>query len=177
MAWQRFAARYRPMVVAFSAKLGLSESDAQDSAQETMAVFVERYRQGEYDRQKGRLRSWLFGIAYNKARDIQRRVGRELVFADRTDATRQLNAIKADDHAEHVWDAEWQRAVLRECLSEAARHVDPTTLQAFQFYVLEEWPAEKVAAQLGISRNAVYIGKNRVLTRIREHQRRMAEVW
>ena len=29
-AWQRFADRYRPMVVSFAAKLGLSESDLRD---------------------------------------------------------------------------------------------------------------------------------------------------
>ena len=177
VAWQRFAARYRPMVVSFAAGLGLSENDAQDAAQDTLLAFAQAYRQGAYDRRKGRLRSWLFGIAYRKVKDIQRAMGKEQVMADRSDATGCLASVPAPDEAQQLWDDQWQRAVLDACLAEVARHVDPNTFAAFRLYVLEQWPAKKVAEDLGLSRNAVYIAKNRVISRMRELREQMDELW
>ena len=57
--WSEFFGRYQPLLVGFGHKLGLSETDAQDAAQETLMAFVSTYREGGYDRQKGRLRTWL----------------------------------------------------------------------------------------------------------------------
>ena len=130
-AWQRFVMRYQPMIVAFAAKCGLNDNDAQDAAQETMTAFVKGYREGAYDRSKGRLRSWLFGIAHRKVIDVQRRMGRERVLADRSDGTAFLQALESPAEAEDVWEQEWQEAVLRECMSEVSRLVDPATFKAF----------------------------------------------
>ncbi|MBN2562226.1 MAG: sigma-70 family RNA polymerase sigma factor [Phycisphaerae bacterium] len=176
-AWQRFMGRYQPMVLAFAHRLGLDDNDSQDASQDTMMAFVEGYRRGAYDRKKGRLRSWLFGIAYRKVQDVQRAKGRELVMSDKSDATAFLDSVKAPETAQEVWEQEWQRAVLRECMSEVEKQFDSTTLQAFGLYVLDECPAEQVAERLGLSRNAVYIAKNRVTSRLRELRQRLEEIW
>jgi len=176
-AWQRFTQRYQPMVLAFATKLGLDDADAQDASQETMLAFVTGYRAGAYQQQKGRLRSWLFGVAYHKVRGIQRRRGRERALADYSDGTSLLAAVGSPDGAEDLWQVEWERAVLRACMAEAAQHFDAATLQAFELYVLDEVPADDVAHRLGLSRNAVYVGKNRVLTRLRELRQQMEEIW
>src|SRR4029453_12334468 len=77
--WSDFFARYQPMLLAFARKLGMSDEDAKNAAQEALMAFVSAYREGAYDRKKGRLRTWLYGIASHKVRDMQRkRRGREL---------------------------------------------------------------------------------------------------
>jgi RNA polymerase sigma-70 factor, ECF subfamily len=177
VAWRRFADRYQPMMLSFARRLRLDDNDALDAAQETMLAFVTAYRREAYDRGKGRLRSWLFGIAHRKIVEIHRRRRKERVLADRSDVTGFLETIESPDAAEPLWEQEWQRAVLQACLAEVGKHVDHDTLESFRLYVLEEWPAEKVAAHLGLSRNAVYINKNRVLNRLRELQRWMEEIW
>jgi len=176
-AWRRFAERYQPMLLSFARKLGLNDSDALDAAQDTMLAFVTAYRDQVYDRGKGRLRSWLFGVAHHKVLDLHRRRENERVLTDRSDATAFMATVESPDTAERVWEQEWQRAVLQACLSEVGKQVDQDTLESFRLYVLEEWPAEKVAEHLGISRNAVYINKNRVLNRLRELQGWMEEIW
>jgi DNA-directed RNA polymerase specialized sigma24 family protein len=93
-AWQRFFDRYQPIVIGFAIKLGLTDADAQDASQNTMVSFVEAYRQGAYDRRKGRLRSWLFGIACRKVKDIQRARRNELVMVDQPNATRFLATVQ-----------------------------------------------------------------------------------
>ncbi len=176
-AWRRFSDRYRPMTIAFAAKLGLTEHDAQDAGQEAMLAFVTGYRQGAYDRAKGRLRSWLFGIAYRKVKDIQRTAGQERPLADRSDASAWLASVAAPDTAQAVWEQEWQRAVLRACMAEATGSFEPQTLRVFELYVLEEWPAKKVADYLGITRNAVFVAKNHVTSHLRELARQMEQIW
>ena len=176
-AWRRFGARYRPMIVRFARKLGLSAADAQDAVQDTMGAFVQAYQAGEYDRSRGRLRSWLCGIAYRKVRDLQRRQHGGHVELGESSAGGCLGALEAPNEVEQLWEREWQQAVLDDCLDEAARHVDPTTFEAFGLYVLEEWPAERVARHLGISRNAVYLCKNRVIKRMRDLYQQVEETW
>lgn len=171
--WQRFEERFYPMVLAFARKLGLNETDAQDGAQETMATFVEAYRQGRYDRSKGRLRSWLFGIARRTVVDIMRRRPREVAVSDATDTAAFIETVEAPDTAARIWEHEWRCAILQACVSEVARDVEPQTLAAFDLYVLRQWPAEQVAKQLGITTNAVYIAKNHVMTRIRQIREQM----
>ena len=64
--WSEFCTRYRPVIVAFARRLGMSEDDAQDAAQEALITFAAAYREGKYSRDKGRLRSWLLTLAKDK---------------------------------------------------------------------------------------------------------------
>jgi RNA polymerase sigma-70 factor (ECF subfamily) len=177
LAWRRFHGRYEPMVMSFARKLGLNDSDAQDVGQEVMLAFVQEYWGGRYDRAKGRLRSWLFGIAHRKVIDLRRKKAKEAVVADRTDATGFMERLESPQEAEAVWEEEWQRFVLRACLDEVGRHLSPTTVKAFDLYVLKQWPVEKVADHLGITQNSVYIAKNRTMERIRQIKAEMEEIW
>ncbi|GMV96144.1 MAG: sigma-70 family RNA polymerase sigma factor [Phycisphaerae bacterium] len=175
--WRVFCERYQPLLLAFARKLGLSEHEAEDAAQETLLAFAKSYEEGGFDPEKGRLRKWLLGIAAHKIRDIQRRRGREFVPEEATDKTGLLRAVPDDHTMSEIWQAEWERGVLRACLEEVRRHVEPSTLQAFELFVLQEWPAERVAAHLGISPNAVFKAKRRVLSRMREAYQYLQENW
>jgi RNA polymerase sigma-70 factor (ECF subfamily) len=166
-AWREFEARYRPLVFAVARRLGLQDADAEDAAQETLAAFVQAYREHRYDREKGRLRQWLRGIACHKVRDLLRRRGREVSASDRTDAERMLEQVP-DAHAQSAWDDEWSKAVLRDCLEQVRGEVEPQTFEAFLLFALREWPARRVAEHLQISEAVVYQSKSRVLKRVRE---------
>jgi RNA polymerase sigma-70 factor (ECF subfamily) len=177
-AWREFCVRYEPALLAFARRAGLREQDARDVVQETFMAFLESFRDGRYDPRRGRLRSWLKGIILNKIREARRRLaGREVQVLDRTDTTAFMDGIPDDRELTDVFDEEWERGVLAECLREVRQQVDAPTYQAFELYAVKSWPPEKVAEQLGISRNAVYISKSRVLSRLRELQQEMSEIW
>lgn len=177
VVWSQFFERYQPMLVCFAKRLGLNESDAQDAAQDTLMAFISAYREGGYDRERGRLRTWLFGIASHKVRDMQRKRGREMVITDNADSTAFLNKVPDDEHLSQVWEAEWQQAIVRHCLAEVRKQVKPKTMEAFELFALQGLPAEQVASRLGMTENAVWIAKNRVLTRLREMQKQIEESW
>jgi RNA polymerase sigma-70 factor (ECF subfamily) len=177
-AWAEFNARYRPPVLAVARRLGLQDADAEDVAQETMAAFVQAYREDRYAREQGALGQWLRGIARNKVRDALRKRGREpLPLADRTDGTGRLERIEDPERLDALWDEEWEKAVLRQCLDEVRREVEPRTYEAFLLVALRAWPARRVAAHLQISEEVVYQAKSRVLARVRELLPQLEKDW
>ncbi len=177
IAWRRFIDRYQPMVVSYARKQGLSDCDAEDIGQETMMAFIKSYGKGGYDPNKGRLRNWLFRIAHHKVVDVIRRRVRENVVSPRSAGTSILQTIPSRDSAQKKWDREWEHFVLRACLEEVAKQVQQKTYQAFELVVLQQWPVDEVAEHLGMSENAVYIAKNRVVSHARKFLPRVEESW
>ena len=177
-AWRQFCARYEPMLIAFAHRAGLAEEDARDVVQETLLTFVESFRAGEYDRERGQLRSWLQGIAFNRMRRLWgQRSRREAQVLDQTGVTSFFHRVPDNAELVDIFDAEWRRAIADECLRQVRQAVDPTTYAAFELYALHEWPAEKVAKHLNITRNTVYISKTRVLSRLRDLREQITEIW
>ena len=177
-AWQQFMERYEPMLMACAKRAGLGEHDSRDVVQETLIAFMEAYREGKYERDRGRLRHWLQGIVFNKVRQAWRRhQKREVQIVDETSATNFINRVPDEAEMTDIFEEEWEQAVLNECLREARRQVDEKTFQAFKLYTMDSWPPEKVAEHLGITKNAVYVYKKRVLSRLRRLQEQITEVW
>jgi RNA polymerase sigma factor (sigma-70 family) len=176
-AWEQFERRYRTMLWSFCVKLGLQSADAQDAAQEAITAFIEAYQAGRYDREKGRLRSWLFGIAHRKAIDIHRRCRREIVISDQSDGSMFLGALESPNQATQIWEQEWQAAVLRACMDGVRREVNPATFEAFELQVLHQKPVAEIAGRLSMSTHAVHCAKSRVLARIRELRPVLDDVW
>jgi RNA polymerase sigma-70 factor (ECF subfamily) len=167
-AWHLFNRRYRPIVVNYAKRCGLQEADAEDVTQETMAEFLRAYRSGHYNRERGsRLRDWLKGIAVNRVREFRRRRAkskeRQIPASDsQTDFLLRL----PDKEQLSLWDQEWTTHILSECLRAVRAEFDAKTLRAFKLYAIRQRSADDVAKELGMTRNAVYIAKNRVLDRM-----------
>ena len=164
--WREFDGRFRPLLVSFGRRLGLSAADAADVAQETLLHFVRDYRAGKYDRSRGRLSAWLMGIARHRMQDVNRsRAARR-----ETRGESAIMTIPDESQFNEAWDAECRQAVLEEAMRELAEtsRVSKRTLQAFRMHVVEQVSAEDAAARLGTTIRAVYLAKHRCLRRLRE---------
>jgi len=167
-AWGRFERHFFPVVVSFAKRLGLSQADAEDAAQETMLAFLKAFRSGRYDREKGRLSHWLFGVARNAILNFRRRAGRDKLIADQTAQTGFWDRLEDENAVRHTWTVEWQRMVILRCLERARQEFDAKTFEAFELFALSEKPIAEVMQRLNMSRNAIYIAKSRVLSRLRQ---------
>lgn len=166
-AWRRFYARYTPMLLSYARRVGLSDADAQDVVADTLATFIQAYWAGRYRRDKGRLKSWLGGIARNKAlKRLTRRTHASLSAGDPGDDSRPLEPAAPDDRDE-AFEREWQLERLNQALEILRLESDPNTYQAFDLYALKDWPVAKVASFLDMTTNAVFICKHRCLKRLR----------
>ncbi|MEW6252402.1 MAG: hypothetical protein AB1716_17320, partial [Planctomycetota bacterium] len=97
--------------------------------------------------------------------------------APATDATDFFANLSAADQWEPLWEQDWQAAVLRQCLEEARQHVGAATFRAFELFATQGWPAERVAAELDLTTNAVFLAKHRVLKLMRELLPQVQSVW
>ncbi|HWL94739.1 MAG TPA: sigma-70 family RNA polymerase sigma factor [Phycisphaerae bacterium] len=167
-AWSSFVERFRAPITGFSRKLGLNLADAEDVAQETLMAFLESYRKNAYERRRGRLGHYLFGIAHNKILLARRKIGaREGQVSGTDDRTSFWSALPDSSQAQETWEREWRDSILVQCLEQVRQEVSPQTFEAFRMVVLEEIEPATVAERLGLTRNAVFIAKHRVGTRLR----------
>lgn len=172
-AWDEFDRRYRPILLAFLRRMGLTEADAADVAQETLLCFVRDYRQNKYDRASGRLRSWLIGIARCRLADSRRSAGRHGPMRGES----VISIVPDDANADAIWDEEQRRVIFAQAITELKEQTrfNERTIEAFERVVLRLEPVEVVSAQLGLSAQEIYNAKNRVVDRLREILRRYDE--
>jgi len=167
IVWAQYVDRYRPMIVGYCGRLGIAAHDAEDVAQEALVAFAKRYREGDYDRARGRLRAWLFGIVHTEIARWRRAVGRTAAQAA-GGHTAALAGVPDQDRLAALWEEEWRAAVVRQCMALARAEVGEKTFAAFELFACESWPAKRVAEHLGTTEGAVFVAKHRVLRRIRE---------
>jgi RNA polymerase sigma factor (sigma-70 family) len=131
-AWEKLIRRFRGPILGFARRMGISDPNTEDVAQETLLAFVEAYRKGNYDRSKGRLSRWLFGIAYRRILRQQEKEkhSRRIVSGD-AEGSRFWEALPDQETASSLWDTEWEGFVLRACIERVRQEFEPTTVEAF----------------------------------------------
>ena len=92
------------------------------------------------------------------------------------ESSSDLHAIADEEQATRSWDAEWERAILEQCLAQARREVQPQTFRAFELTALQDRDAAQAAEELAIDVKAVYNAKHRLLQRIRELRQSMEQL-
>ena len=71
-AWNTFDRIYRPMLHRFALSFGLDHADTEDIVQQCMSAVQERIATFDYDREKGKFKSWLRIMMNNKIRNLLR---------------------------------------------------------------------------------------------------------
>ena len=137
-----------------------------------VAKAIEQFdmrRVGEFERRRsGAFRAWLRQIVANQARAYFRN--------RRVEPAVDLDAIAADNsELSRVWDREHDEHIVSQVMRLVERDFNPETWRAFRMLVLDDLQAAEVAAQTGLSLNAVILAKSRVLKRIRAEIRGFLE--
>lgn len=177
-AWSQIDARYRPVIAGLARRLGATSAEAEEVAQQTLAEFVQAYRLGRYDRGKGRLSSWILGIARNTTLGVLRKRRRE-GGGGGVDGQEVASGITDDDALRAAWTDERDRVILLRALGvlRDESSIDDRTLTAFELVALRGVPAAEVGAQCGMSVDQVYVARSRVTKSLREEVLRMTEAF
>jgi len=72
-----------------------------------------------------------------------------------------------------AWNEEWEKSTFDAALAHVRAVVNPRHYQVFDYCVLKEWPAAKVAATLNLNAAQVYLAKHRVAQAMKRAVRRI----
>jgi len=158
-AWEQFVHLYTPLLLYWARKLGLQDEDAADLVQDVLLQLVRKMPEFRYE--PGRtFRGWMRTVLMNKWRDRPRR----------GDAAPLDSQAEPAAHADNddLEEREYRLYILGRALRLMVDDFEPATWQACWETVVCGRPAAEVAAELGITVNAVYLAKSRVLGRLRQ---------
>ena len=169
-AWSRFVELYTPLVFHWVGQLGLQGSDRADDVQDVFLVLLGKVSSFQYDPQRS-FRAWLRTITLNKTRDFLRRAQRQpLQLAEdqvESQITRQIDQAEQDE-THLLTETEYNRFLSQAALRLMRTQFSEQTWRACWEHVAEGRTAKEVAAELGMSENAVYLARGRVLRRLRD---------
>jgi RNA polymerase sigma-70 factor (ECF subfamily) len=169
-AWRRLAQLYGPLVYGWCRGRGVPPEDAEDVLQEVFLVVANRIGDFRHDRPGDSFRGWLWGITRHKLGDWLRRRANHETAVGGTDAHRRLQeepAAPDSDSAAYPQGGE-PGDLYRRALDVIRPEFEERSWQAFWRVAVEGQSPTDVARDLGMTRNAVYIAKSRVLHRLRE---------
>ena len=157
-AWDRFVKLYTPFLYHCGMRLGLAEADAADAVQDVFLVLLDKLPAFQYA-QDGSFRAWLRTVTVNKCRERFRK--RHETAAGGSESGLSQLAVGGD--SDEFWNVEYRQHLVARALEIMQSEFEPTTWQACWQTTVEDRPAADVAAGLGITINAVYVARSRVL--------------
>jgi RNA polymerase sigma factor (sigma-70 family) len=165
-SWGEFTQTYSRLIRAVALKAGLTESEARDVEQETLLCVAKTIHEFESNPERGTFKSWLLNLTRWRIADQFRRRPPAAASAPPSDATATGTAtverVPGPGNLEADWEVEWKQNILKTALARVGRKVKPKHLQIFELYAMRNWPAGKVARELGVTRVQVYLVSHRV---------------
>ena len=167
-AWVRLVDLYAPLVYRWGRQAGLQDSDAADIGQDVFRAVARALPTFRNDRPGDTFRGWLRTITRNKVRD----------FARKADAGRGVGGSNAQAVLHEIpdpagagdapGDADEELLLLRRAVEMVLADLKEENRQAFLRVVMDDQDPADVARDLGMTVNAVYLAKSRILRRLRE---------
>jgi RNA polymerase sigma-70 factor, ECF subfamily len=161
-AWNRFARLYAPLLLEWARVQGLQNADAEDLVQTVLVKLIRTLP--VYETRAGQtFRGWLFTVCRNECHNFRtRRATRPVPGTDDN-----LSTVPVPPPSHDPDEVEYRRALFRRALTVVRADFTAAVWAAFARFALDGVPADRVAAELGVTANAVYLARNRVLTRVR----------
>jgi RNA polymerase sigma-70 factor (ECF subfamily) len=164
-AWERLVALYTPLLEAWLTAAGLQPADREDLTQRVLEILLRQLPDFEHNGRPGAFRAWLRGIVLNLLREFWR--ARPVPGGG--SSLEQISDPEAG--LSRLWDKQHDHHVLQALLHLVRPEFTDATWQAFRRQAFDGISASTVAAELGLSVNAVLIAKSRVLGRLRQEAR------
>jgi RNA polymerase sigma-70 factor, ECF subfamily len=170
VAWQRLVDLYTPLIDRWLRRQGISAEDAEDVAQDVLEIVVRDLARFRHNGRAGAFRAWLRTITTNRLRQSWRshRLGLHTNSSPDFGATLDQLEDQASDLS-RCWDREHDEFVLHRLLDLIEADFQPATWRAFRLQVIDGASAQRAAAELGMTVNAVLIAKSRVLSHLRRN--------
>ena len=180
-SWREFFDTYWRLIYAFALKSGLTVTEAEEVVQETVISVAKDIQKFKRDRTLGSFKGWLRNLTRWRIADQLRKrtrlAGEEGTMTKPASRRWEEISIGVDANSESIWEEEWRTNLLKAATERVKHRVKEEHYQMFDFYVLRQWPVDKVAQTLGVSAAQVYLAKHRVTRLIRKEVHVLENMW
>lgn len=178
-AWDQMVRKYFPLVYGWCRRDGLSESDSADVCQDVFKSTLKSIGGFHRSEPSHSFRGWLRRITQRRIIDFRSTMSLVLPANGGNEIHEVIqNLADVEIDSGNSTDVLSRFANLQTVLTKVEIEFEPLSWQAFVLVVIDQVPAIEVAELLGISRNAVYLAKSRILKRVRalhEHALRSSD--
>ena len=174
-SWRKFHEFYAPLLMRYLRRLGLEEDRASDLVQDVFVRLLQALPTFELDSKRGRFRSYLWKLTYSALVDHARRVKArrqaEEQWVKRFYESSEAESRKLQDELNEIN----QEQVLKRALPRVHSKTSRTAWACFEQRLLRGRAGADVAAELGITADAVYVYSSRVLKAVRKECAALAD--
>ena len=164
-AWGRFFDLYAGFVFAVARKKGLNGEDADEVVQAVFTDLARAMPRFEYDRAKGKFRSYLLSLINWRVIDRLKANKRDHELKD--DCRKKVRAGDLPAAKEPIYDQEWEGAALDEALRRLSVAVNPEHFAAFVECSIEGIDVETVTRLHGLTRDNLYQIRSRMTAKLK----------
>ena len=180
-SWRHFFDIYWKLIYCAAKKAGCVEVEAQEVVQETVICVARQIEDFRADPGAGSFKGWLLTLTRRRVVDQLRRrkAGRYVPAQD--DCGGELAPVLNGSEPvslqfEEYWQAEWEQTLVAAALDRLRPKVSAKQFQIFDCYVRKEWPAQKVATELGVNVGQVYLARHRVTAVLKKEIRALEKL-
>lgn len=169
-AWERLVDLYGIQVFAWCRRAGLKPQDAADVMQDVFLAVHTAIDRFQKDDTEGTFRGWLWTITQNKVRDFFRKQQRNAQVIGGSGAQSMFEGIPEllSEESVSIGASRSNSDRFQQALELVRNEFEDRTWQAFWRAVIEQHRTADIAADLGVTPNAVRQSKSRVLRRLRD---------
>ncbi|MBO5904954.1 MAG: sigma-70 family RNA polymerase sigma factor [Kiritimatiellae bacterium] len=164
-AWKRLFDLYAGFVFSIARSKGLTVTDSDDIVQNVFVDLARNLPQFNYDRTKGRFRSYLIGLVNWRVTDKLRASKRDVDF--KSQYGEDMKGAVAEDDGSFL-ENEWRAAAMEEALRRIKDEVKPDHFAAFVASTIEGQDTETVMNLYSITRDNLYQIRKRLTLKLKE---------
>ena len=166
--WSRLIEAYSPLLRAWLMRSEVQAADADDLVQEVLLVVHRELPKFEHNQRRGAFRNWLRQIVVHRLRNFWRSRGRLIAVGNDSQLEEQLQQLEDDgSQLSQRWDREHNLTIARKLLELIESRFTESTRLIFRRLVVDGADADTVASETGLSLNAIFTAKSRVLRELR----------
>jgi len=164
-AWTYFYNQYAPQIISFTIARGCNESQTQDVVQDTFITFHNGIHKFIYNKNKGRLKSYILRVAKTKMIDMYRKNVKYTFIEDSNFIETLIHQDQCTDTTSYN-DMRFDIEVVKTAISKVKSRVKPKTFDCFYDAYMNENKISRVAQKQSVSPNLVSQHKHTVYSMV-----------
>ena len=164
-AWERMFDLYAGYIFSIARSKGMKPEDADDIVQTVFTDLARNLKTFQYDRTKGKFRSYLTGLVHWRIKDKLREGKRNSDLKDVLRNEIETTGVPANDD---FTEREWQQAALDEALRRIKQDVKPEHYAVFVASMIEGQDTETIMRLYGLGRDNIYQIRKRLGEKLRQ---------